>query len=1074
MSLDLAIALLSWPSRDQILNPSGDGANFYARLARDKVGKAIQNMQGGTEVNVGVLSANPQANSSETPIAIVCEFANKVSDTILEETHRLAWNFSRTQLLITVEPHQVRAWTCCEIPKRGPRSLHKAEIREAKVLLEGTLFPSPQSSEQLHWVQLISGQFFKTHQRRFRRDRCADQMLLNNLDYVRRSLHGLGLSYDYSHDLLARIIFIQFLFHRKDSSGVPALNKSFLRGLWEDGILSSEYESLEEILLNYYDSYELFRLLNVKFNGDLFPGQGATPEEREAEWQEEMKQVKPRHLRLLADFISGTLLMEKNQPSLWPMYSFDAIPLEFISSIYEAFVSSEKKEDKKEEKKREEKTTKTNKGAHYTPGHIVDFVLDGVLPWNSKAWNLRILDPACGSGIFLVKAFQRLIYRWRNAHPNEEPKADTLKKILENNLFGIDVDKHAVRVASFSLYLAMCDEIDPKYYWQQVRFPRLRGRQLIAEDFFDSDKPLFIKLNRRRVYSRNYDLVVGNAPWGRKTMTELATSWGKDQNWPVTRNDMSTYFGTLFIARAASLTKPDGKVTMVQPAGALLFNRNATAKSFREKLFTDYKVEHVVNLSTLRFKLFRRAVGPACIITLRPKPANNQPITYICPKPHSSNEDDFRIFIEPHDINIISVEEAVDDPLVWTTLMWGGRRDLAVIKKLNQNLSLGELESVGGAKSSEGIIYGEDVELEKDLLDRKILESEDFPERTFLHLNLRRLPQNEHEHVHRSMRKNIKAFDLPQLLIKQSWNKKNGRFRAAISKGENGKGAICSQSYISVHAPKTHYDHLEAACFSYNSKVAVYYLLLTSGRLASYRPEPLVEELLSVPYPRPRLDLLENLNNFNDIDARAKQLFQLKEAEWVLVEDLFNFTLQDFKGGPLSPGRLRTRRSEDESDLRVYCEYFLKVLKAGFGNDKPVCASIFQEVKSALPLRIVAIYFNSPSETATQIEQFDSSNLLEKLDALDEKFLVTHDPKDGGIFFRRVARVYSTTQRASEAVPTVYLVKPDQKRYWTRSVAMQDADDVAADILLWQRSIDAQPSHWAGDYLTNVTKKNIR
>src|ERR1039458_7378868 len=91
---------------------------------------------------------------------------------------------------------------------------------------------------------------------------------------------------------------------------------------------------------------------------------------------------------------------------------------------------------------------------------------------------MRVLDPACGSGIFLVKAFQRLVYRWKLSHRREEPTAGKLRNILENNLFGIDINAEAVRVASFSLYLAMCDEIDPKYYWTQVQFPRLRNRNL--------------------------------------------------------------------------------------------------------------------------------------------------------------------------------------------------------------------------------------------------------------------------------------------------------------------------------------------------------------------------------------------------------------------------------------------------------------------------------------------------------------------------------------------------------------------------------------------------------------------
>ncbi len=112
---------------------------------------------------------------------------------------------------------------------------------------------------------------------------------------------------------------------------------------------------------------------------------------------------------------------------------------------------------------------------------------NGALPWNERTeWDLRVLDGACGSGIFLVKAFQRLVHRWRLANPGVEPKADTLKRILEKNIIGVDLDRHAVRTAAFSLYLAMCDELDPRHYWSQVRFSRFaRARISLPVDFFD-------------------------------------------------------------------------------------------------------------------------------------------------------------------------------------------------------------------------------------------------------------------------------------------------------------------------------------------------------------------------------------------------------------------------------------------------------------------------------------------------------------------------------------------------------------------------------------------------------------
>ena len=77
--------------------------------------------------------------------------------------------------------------------------------------------------------------------------------------------------------------------------------------------------------------------------------------------------------------------------------------------------------------------------------------------------------------------------------------------------------------------------------------------------------------------------------------------------------------------KAAALTKPDGKVAMIQSASSLLFNRSGQFTSFREKFFTTFHVEEVVNLSALRFGLFNRktsatqkAVSPPCVVVFRP------------------------------------------------------------------------------------------------------------------------------------------------------------------------------------------------------------------------------------------------------------------------------------------------------------------------------------------------------------------------------------------------------------------------------------------------------------------------
>ena len=190
-------------------------------------------------------------------------------------------------------------------------------------------------------------------------------------------------------------------------------------------------------------------------------------------------------------------------------------------------------------------------------------MLDAVLPWKGKDCQLRVLDPACGSGIFLVKVFQRLVYRWRNEH-QENPKPSDLKKILQNQIFGVDINDEAVRVAAFSLYLAMCDELDPRQYWTRDKlFPLLRERNLIGKDFFLEDIAPF----RTNEDEGTFDLIIGNAPWGKGSASPSseARKWAKENEWTVPGRDL----GPVFLAKAAKLGKENSWISMIPKKASL-------------------------------------------------------------------------------------------------------------------------------------------------------------------------------------------------------------------------------------------------------------------------------------------------------------------------------------------------------------------------------------------------------------------------------------------------------------------------------------------------------------------------
>ena len=310
ITLETAHTVLGWPSPADVMQPRGSGAEVFAGLVREKIGPLLRAGADISDGQIGVLMADPNASTSDPPLAIVVALASELAEDVLRELHRLSWNFSHAPTVITIEPTLLRVWSCCE-PPDDDRAVDAYQVERLAARELDTDRPDDLqagAARALHWINLVSGQFFAEHSSRFNRDGRADQMLLGNLRFLRERLQDSGLDDDdVCHDLLARVIFLQFLFHRKDQNGNPALTGTKLAGLQREGILRHCHASIDQLLADYDDTYCLFDWLNERFNGDLFPGKGSSRADRAAGWARERQVVTAQHLSLLAEFIRGDI-----------------------------------------------------------------------------------------------------------------------------------------------------------------------------------------------------------------------------------------------------------------------------------------------------------------------------------------------------------------------------------------------------------------------------------------------------------------------------------------------------------------------------------------------------------------------------------------------------------------------------------------------------------------------------------------------------------------------------------------------------------------------------------------------
>jgi hypothetical protein len=163
------------------------------------------------------------------------------------------------------------------------------------------------------------------------------------------------------------------------------------------------------------------------------------------------------------------------------------------------------------------------------------------------------------------------------------------------------------------------------------------------------------------------------------------------------------------------------------------------------------------------------------------------------------------------------------------------------------------------------------------------------------------------------------------------------------------------------------------------------------------------------------------------------------------------------RDGDEKAGRAFTPRQShsDHGDLFEYTGFFLKTLRATFGTQRAVRATVFEEAEpqNRLPIRMVAIHLDWPQRKSLIVRNPISTGKLrrEMANFYAEQFnLRTRQgsPILSGIGYQRVARLFITHQpEVGVKIPTVLYLKPDQRRYWTRSQALRDADELAATII---------------------------
>jgi hypothetical protein len=426
--------------------------------------------------------------------------------------------------------------------------------------------------------------------------------------------------------LLDRIVFIRIAEDRR------VIEKNQLRDVVEEWkARGGKYHIFE--WLN-----DLFHRINEDFNGEIF---------------------KPH---LSEDIKIDSEVLARIIERLYPpqsLYRFDVIGVELLGSIYERYLGSTIRVTAKRVFVEEKPEVRKAGGVYYTPEYIVNYivqntvgkVIEGKTP--KQIEKTRILDPACGSGSFLIGAFQCLIdyhVRYLSEHPKEaevhplfpdvlrgdngQPRLSVIRKarILRNNLFGVDIDPQAVEITMMSLYLKALEGEKSQLPPKQHILPELKdniicGNSLVGTDIY-KQRALFADEERDRINAFDwhsqaggfghilkeggFDCVIGNPPY----------LYSAGQNFPdyfggvYKLSQYQTDFYVFFIEKALLLARPGGKVSFIVSDSWLNSER---ISKLRSHLLANHRIEL---LAVFDFPVFEQAVleNSVFVVTVGGKP----------------------------------------------------------------------------------------------------------------------------------------------------------------------------------------------------------------------------------------------------------------------------------------------------------------------------------------------------------------------------------------------------------------------------------------------------------------------
>lgn len=656
------------------------------------------------------------------------------------------------------------------------------------------------------------------------------------------------------------------------------------------------------------------------------------------------------------------------QLSLWALYSFRDLPVEVISHIYQLFV------------------TDTDSSV-YTPPALVRLLLDEAMSW-PRMDRLRergelVVDPSCGSGVFLVEAYKRLVLHWRSRNGWAKPGVQVLKQLLDH-VRGVDVERGAIELAAFSLCLALCDALEPEEIRATVQlFPKLADRTLTESCFFEAKEQGQI--------AGPIGVLVGNPPFESALKTAGAQrSYSRYVEAHGALADKQVAY--LFLHESMELVAPGGMLCMLQQYNLIY---NLSAEAVRGAFFRRWDVREILDFVSIR-GLFQKGGADTKIVAVlaeaAPPPADRRILHAVFRRGGRADAEQ-GFDIDYYDLHWIPRRLLLEEsgPEIWRANLLGGARTFRFLQRLRELPTLKHHAEAKGWHVREGFVEGAAGVSRgaAHVIGRPLLPSAALTLDGIDRSRITTVPDKPIEGP-----RTPELFTPPILLVREH---------------QDLPHAVWADGYLTfknkiVGFAQAERDDLETVD-RWLAKQAIplrAYVAGISGRLFTQKATTLAaSDVLALPFPENgTLDLSSN--------------------EQIVADDVVEY-YRDFVrlGNESALARLVAGDA-----LPAFTEVFSAQIN-GIYREKPVEPLLAHRWPGVICQPFV---FGNDGT----IDWTGADDLRDKLDAL------LHEQRRTSLSITRIGRIYDGR--------FLFLIKPDRLRYWIRSMALRDSDDVLADL----------------------------